>query len=191
LDVVAVRNDENVGNIVYCESEIIDSDREDVVLTLGLLSVLPECQKKRIGGGEGGDRAGTDDGDRAVLIYGVPAYYQRVGFKPSKEYRTTNEDLQSPAALLALESYSNALSGIKGVFDEGKHYQVDELGLLESKKGFPPKEKRSTKIQDRFNESGLRDYPSIIPSPRSSVKCQPSLLRSSLRPSRCSALIEG
>ncbi|MCL2208417.1 MAG: hypothetical protein FWB90_10065, partial [Fibromonadales bacterium] len=91
-------------------------------------------------------------GYKAILIYGDPEYYKRFGFKVSKEYNVTNKEGKYPAALLALELFSGALSGVEGVFEEGKAYEIDGKELEEFEKGFEEKAKLRTKSQERFEE---------------------------------------
>ena len=50
LDFVALYSHEIVGNIVYTETKIKNSDTEHSVLTFGPLSVLPKYQNNGIGG---------------------------------------------------------------------------------------------------------------------------------------------
>ena len=54
--------------------------------------------------------------------------------------------------MLALELYPNALTGMEGIFDEGKIYEVNEEELKEFEKTFIEKEKKVTKTQERFLE---------------------------------------
>jgi hypothetical protein len=53
---------------------------------------------------------------------------------------------------LVLELYPNALNGIRGIFDEGNPYEINEGEFAEFEKGFNKKEKGFAKTQDRFNE---------------------------------------
>ena len=155
LDFVAVHNDEIVGNIVYVETKIMDNNNtEHQIVTFGPVSVLPEYQNKGIGSKLINHTAALakEMGYKAILIYGDPEYYKRFGFKESKAYEITNADKKYPAALLALELYPNALTGMKGIFDEGKIYEVNEKELNEFEKMFIEKEKKSTKSQERFLE---------------------------------------
>ena len=158
LDFVAIYNNKDnneiVGNIVYCEAKIIGLDKEYTVLTFGPLSVLPKYQNYGIGSKLINHtlKLSKEMGYKAIIIYGDPEYYKRFGFKHSKEYGITNKDKKYPAPLLVLELYPTGLNGIKGVFEEGKIYEVDENELIEFEKGFSKKEKEITKTQERFNE---------------------------------------
>ena len=154
LDFVAVYNHKIAGNIVYAESNIIDSDREYTMLTFGPVSVLPEYQNRGIGGKliTHTVKKAAAMGYRAIIIYGDIEYYKRFGFVESKKYNITNKEHQFPAALLALELYPNALTGIQGVFDEGSAYAINGDELEEFEKGFVTKEKGFARSQERFNE---------------------------------------
>jgi predicted N-acetyltransferase YhbS len=154
LDFVAIRDNEIIGNIMYAKTSIVDSRGEYGVLTFGPISVLPKYQHKGVGKMliEHTGSLAKEMGFRAILIYGDPEYYQRFGFKLSKEFSITNDDGKYPAALMALELFPHALQGIQGKFDEGKAYGINEKELEEYEKGFAQKEKRKTPTQERFNE---------------------------------------
>jgi len=154
LDFVVCIDNKIAGNIMYAESKIIDTDKEHTVLTFGPLSVLPEYQNKGLGSKLINHTIplAKQMGYRAILIYGHPDYYNRFGFKASKEYNITNKEGKFPAALLVLELYPNALDGIHGVFDEGPAYQINAEEAAEFDKGFPVKEKFKTQSQERFLE---------------------------------------
>jgi predicted N-acetyltransferase YhbS len=157
LSYVAIFDKKIVGNIVYVESKIINSDKEHIVLTFGPVSVLPEYQNKGIGSKliEYTKQLAKKMGYKAIIIYGYPEYYERFGFKASKEYKITNKDKKYPAALLVYELFSDALNGIKGIFDEGKIYKTDIKELEEFEKNFIKKEKMSTKSQEKFAQQNF------------------------------------
>ena len=154
LDFVAVYNGRIIGNIVYARSRIIDCEKEHTVLTFGPVSVLPEYQNKGVGSKliNHTIKLSANMGYKAVLIYGSPDYYIRFGFKASKEYHITNKDGKFPAALLALELRPGALKDIKGIFDEGCAYQINQKEAEAFDRNFPKKEKFKTKSQERFIE---------------------------------------
>jgi predicted N-acetyltransferase YhbS len=154
LDFVAIFNNEIVGNIVYAETKVKNSNTDHTVLTFGPVSVLPKYQNKGIGSNliNHTVQLAKEMEYKAVIIYGDPEYYKRFGFKASKEYGITNTDKKYPAALLVLELYPNALTGITGIFDEGVAYEIDEKELEEFEKRFDRKEKAVTKSQERFME---------------------------------------
>ena len=156
LDFVAVDGGGKiVGNIMYVETMVMDGEKRHAVLTFGPLSVLPEYQRMGIGSKliEHTKRLAAEMGYRAILIYGDPEYYGRLGFRATKDFCITDMDGRYPAALQALELYPGALDGIAGRFHEGDAYTVDEDELAEFEKGFAPKEKGWAKTQDRFMET--------------------------------------
>lgn len=155
LDFVATHDDKIVGNIVYVEAKITSKDgKGHRVVAFGPVSVLPEYQGRGIGGKliNHTTQLAKEMGYKAVLIYGDPEYYKRFGFKESKEYKITNQDKKYPAALLVMKLYSNALKGIEGIYDEGGIYTIAPEEFAEFDKGFPEKEKKFTKTQERFLE---------------------------------------
>jgi predicted N-acetyltransferase YhbS len=155
LDFVAIHNNRIVGNIVYVKTKVKDNDKEYSIVTFGPISVLPEYQNNGIGSKLINHtlRLSKEMGYKAVIIYGDPEYYKRFGFKASKEYNITNKDKKYPAALLVLELYSNALNGIKGIFDEGTVYETDEKELEKFDGQFNKKEKIITKTQEKFTKT--------------------------------------
>ncbi|MCL2844994.1 MAG: N-acetyltransferase [Chitinivibrionia bacterium] len=154
LDFVAVSGEKIVGNIMYAQAKVIDCEKEHAVLTFGPVSVLPEYQNKGIGAKliNHTVQSAKKMGYKAILIYGFCEYYEKFGFKPSKEYNIADKEKKFPAALLALELFDGALTGIKGVFDEGKAYEIDPKKAESFDKKFSPKEKFKTKTQDIFKE---------------------------------------
>jgi len=149
LDFVAVHNNKIVGNIVYVETKIIGIDKEEIVLTFGPVSVLPEYQNKGIGKRLINHTIDLSRqmGYKAIIIYGHPDYYKKFGFAESKKYNITNKENKFPAALLVLELWPNALDGITGIFDEGKAYETDSKELEAFDREFPRKKKGSQKVK--------------------------------------------
>ena len=143
LDYVAVFNDEIIGNIVYAKAKIIGINKEYDVITFGPVSVLPIYQKKGIGKKliEHTITKAKKMGFNAIMIYGNPKYYERFGFKNSKEYKITDMEGNYNDALMALELFPNSLENINGKFFEGEAYKVDKKELEIFEKDFPYKEK--------------------------------------------------
>ncbi len=155
LDCVAELDGKIVGNIMYARTLIHkDAGGQLEVLTFGPVSVLPEYQKKGIGGAlirHTLDLA-RNMGFPAVVIYGDPDYYRRFGFLAGKEFGIrTLDGLYSPA-LLVLELATGSLQGMSGRFDEGEAYRVDPEAAAQFDRGFPPKAKAVTPSQARFQE---------------------------------------
>jgi len=143
LDYVAVFNDEVIGNIVYAQAKIIGVNKEYDVITFGPVSVLPMYQKRGVGKKliEHTVTKAKEMGFNAIMIYGNPKYYERFGFKNSREYSITDMEGNYNDALMALELYPKSLKNINGKFFEGEAYKVDKKELEIFDKNFPYKEK--------------------------------------------------
>jgi putative acetyltransferase len=140
---VAIFNDEIIGNIVYAKAKIIGINKEYDVITFGPVSVLPMYQKSGIGKKliEHTITKAKEMGLNAIMIYGNPKYYERFGFKNSREYTITDMEGNYNDALMALELYPRSLENINGKFFEGEAYKIDKNELALFDKNFPYKEK--------------------------------------------------
>ena len=69
------------------------SSRAEDGLGLGPVAVLPEFQRRGIGGGliRGGLAAAERLGTGFVVVLGEPAYYGRFGFRPAAEWGLRDE----------------------------------------------------------------------------------------------------
>jgi predicted N-acetyltransferase YhbS len=145
LDFVAEMNGRIVGNIMYTRARIEDTSGEaHEVLTFGPLSVLPEYQNRGIGKAlmrhtfEEARKLGW----HAIVIFGHPDYYPRIGFRRASEFGITTADGKNFDAFMALPLYEGALDGIQGRFYIDPVFEnLDENDVLEFDKGFPPKER--------------------------------------------------
>jgi len=151
LDFVATYNNKIIGNIMYAQATV---KNKNTVITFGPISVLPEYQKRGVGGKliNHTIQLSKEMGYKGIVIYGDPEYYTRFGFKESKEYNITDKNKKFPASLLVLELYPDALNGIEGIFDEGSAYEIDKNEAEEFDKKFAAKEKGYLQSQKRFKE---------------------------------------
>jgi hypothetical protein len=78
---------------------------------------------------------------KAIIIYGNPKYYEKFGFKNTKEYGITDMEGNYNDALMVLELFPNALENINGKFFEGEVYKINKRELETFEKRFPYKEK--------------------------------------------------
>ncbi|MDR1072272.1 MAG: N-acetyltransferase [Treponema sp.] len=143
LDYVAIHNNEIVGNIVYAKTKILGTVKKHEVLTFGPASVLPKCQKKGIGKKliEHTIKKAKEMNFKVIIIYGNPQYYEKFGFKKTKEYRITDMEGNYNDALMVLELLPKALENINGKFYEGEVYKINNDELEAFEKGFSYKEK--------------------------------------------------
>jgi predicted N-acetyltransferase YhbS len=147
LSYVAETDGQIAGHIIYSKSKIVSGGgSEHETLTFGPLTVLPEYQNKGIGKMlmrhtfAEAKRLGC----RAVLIFGNPDYYPRVGFRRAAEFGITTSDGGSLDAFMAYPLYEHALDGIHGrYFIDPVHEQLSQDEALEFDKRFPRKEQHT------------------------------------------------
>lgn len=150
LDLVAFCNDQIVGQIISTKAKVVDSlNKEYEVLCVGPLSVLPDFQKKGIGGKlmKESIKIAKRLGFRGMILFGNPDYYHRFGFRNAKEFEITTKDYQNFEPFMALELFENALTDVKGRFIEDESFNANEDELNEFEKQFPYKEKLVTDTQ--------------------------------------------
>lgn len=156
LDLVAECGGRIVGNVV-CVKAVIEGDdgRRCEVLTLGPISVLPEFQRRGIGGRliARVRELAREMGFCAVLLCGDPDYYLYQGFVPAELLGIRTADNMYAMALHVCELYDGALSGVRGRYVEDGIYEVDEAAAEAFDREFPAKEKvAGTLSQQRFDE---------------------------------------
>ncbi|ALU14758.1 GNAT family acetyltransferase [Eubacterium limosum] len=156
LAFVALDGDKIIGNVM-CVKSIIQGDdgKACEVLTLGPISVLPEYQKKGIGGRmlRQVRAKARKMGYRAILLYGDPDYYTKQGFVPAENYNIRTADNMYAAALQVCELRVHALEGVQGRFIEDTVYDISETKAEAFDRQFPFKEKCSgTPSQQKFEK---------------------------------------
>lgn len=114
LSLVAELDQRVVGHILFSRMWIDAPDGPIPAAALAPLAVLPEHQRRGIGGQllRHGLNLLSDQGERIVIVLGHPDYYPRFGFSCEKA-----RDLESPfprEAFMALELILGALDGIRG-----------------------------------------------------------------------------
>ena len=154
LNLVAVEGEKLVGNVMCLKSYISGDDGNRYeVLSLGPIGVLPEYQKKGIGGMM---IAKTKEiakklGFRGILLCGDPDYYTRQGFVAAEQFNIRNAENMYADALHACELYEGALFETAGIYFEDEIYNVNEELVKEFDKLFPEKEVLSgIKMQKKF-----------------------------------------
>jgi predicted N-acetyltransferase YhbS len=176
LDFVAEVEGKIVGNIMYSRAKVVDeTGAEHEVLTFGPISVLPEYQGKGIGKAllERTIAEARRLGYRAIVFYGHPDYYPRVGFRRAAEFNITAASGRSPDALMAMPLYDGELDDISGRFYEDSVFQIDPKEAAEFDKGFPAKEMRvmepidilleklAAPAQNAFRERGIKELAAL------------------------------
>lgn len=143
LDYVAEVDGKIVGNVMYSKAKIIAADgSEHEVLTFGPLSVLPEYQNQGVG--KALMRFTIAEarrlGFRAIVFFGHPDYYPRLGFRWGSEFEITDCNGNTYDALMAMELFDSALKDIQGKFYEDPVFDnLPEDEVKQFDKSFPPK----------------------------------------------------
>lgn len=117
LDFVAVADGAVVGNIMYSKAEIVNEKDETFnVLTFGPLSVALEMQKNGIGKMliEHSLKTAKNMGFSAVVIFGHPEYYMKLGFENCGKYKITTTDGESPDYLMIFVLNKKEIEKISG-----------------------------------------------------------------------------
>ena len=143
LDFVAEINGELAGHIIYSKSKVIsDNGDEHEVLTFGPLSVLPKFQNQGVGKAlmRHSFEAAKQMGFRAVIIFGYPDYYPRVGFRRAAEFGIATAEGKTFDPFMALPLYEGALNGIHGrYYIDSAYEELTQEEALEFDKTFPYK----------------------------------------------------
>ena len=153
LDFVAVCAGKIVGNIMYTKSWLIDeNDKEMEIVSFGPLSVLPEYQRKRIGGALINHTKNIAIKNRvaAIVILGDPHNYCKHGFKSAKDFNISDINGNYPTGMLALELEAGVLAGHKWKYKHSSVYEINEKDVDEYDNGFIKKEKRYNYTQEIF-----------------------------------------
>jgi predicted N-acetyltransferase YhbS len=160
LCIVAVDGEEIVGNIAFTRSKIIqsspDGSKELNTISFGPICVLPSYQGKGVGRLmiQHAFNAARELGHEAVVIYGDPRYYGRLGFRAGERYDIANYAGEYSIILLAIPltpNHSVLADFGGGRFEEAPLFRnFTQDGLEEFDADFPAKEKQVTHSQTEF-----------------------------------------
>ena len=169
LNCVAELDGKIVGHIIYTKSWIESEDgKKHETLTFGPLTVKPEYQSKGIGRAlmkhtfEKAEKLGY----RAVLIFGIPDYYPRVGFKRAGDFGLTTSEGDVFDPFMVYPLYEGALDGINGKYHiDPVYFSLTEEETLEFDKKFPAKELHTftpiNELTDRLNPDAAKAISSL------------------------------
>jgi len=129
LNFVAELDEQIVGHIIYSHAHILQPNGTKVdVLNFGPLSVLPQCQRKGVGGAllQHSIEKARGMGHGAILFFGHPEYYPKFGFEPAANFGITDRNGKNYPAFMAMELVQGYLADVSGKFIESDIYN-DEL----------------------------------------------------------------
>jgi predicted N-acetyltransferase YhbS len=149
LDFIACDGDRIVGIVLCPTARVVNEQNQEFTILSLVLGVLPSYHHKGVGSAlmhKAIEAAGAME-FKGIIIYGIPEYYPRFGFRNAKEYGIQTSGGLNFDGFMALELGKDSLRGITGRFYEGPafHVERDELEAFEA--GFPPKEKHVTGTQ--------------------------------------------
>lgn len=116
LSLVAIKDGEVIGHILFSVIHIQTNSKSVPVLGLAPMAVLPKHQKQGIGSTmvREGLTICKELGYKAVILVGHPDYYPRFGFSPAKEKGLKLPFDAPDEAFMVFEIIPQALAGIKG-----------------------------------------------------------------------------
>lgn len=125
LSRVAELDGKIVGGIYYSKAYILDGEDKVEILTFGPLCVEPEYQNKGIGGKllEETINIARDKGYKCIVIFGVPEYYPKHGFKTCDHFGITTKDGKNFDAFMGYEIVPDAFANMKGRFFESEVFE--------------------------------------------------------------------
>jgi len=117
LSLVATRNGQVVGHVLYSPVTIGAGQRKMVGAGLGPMSVIPECQRKGIGSKliEFGNERLRERGCSFIVVVGHPEYYPRFGFRPAHDYGIECQWAVPESAFMVLVLDEEKVKGISGL----------------------------------------------------------------------------
>lgn len=116
LSLVAEKNDQIIGHILFSRIHIQIENEQLPALALAPMAVLPGYQKQGIGSAL--VRRGLEEckrlGHTIVIVLGHPAYYPRFGFMPGLAKFLECPFGECGSAWMAMELIPGALDGVRG-----------------------------------------------------------------------------
>lgn len=119
LFLVAERDEEVVGHILFYPVIIRSATAGFHSLSLGPMAVTPAYQRQGIGSRlvQEGLKAAKTLGHKSVIVVGHPEYYPRFGFKPAGQWKIKVPFDVPDEAFLALELVKGELEGKSGIVE--------------------------------------------------------------------------
>ena len=124
LSLVAELEDGKIVGHIICSGAVVRKENLSLpVLNFGPLSVLPEYQRKGVGGAL--IRAMIERAKRldhgAVLFFGRPEYYPRFGFKEAEVFGIADAEGYNYPSFMAMELKEGYLKEVRG----GRYFESD------------------------------------------------------------------
>jgi predicted N-acetyltransferase YhbS len=117
LSLLAEHDGEIIGHILLTKITIQNAEESDQSLALAPVSVLPQYQRKGVGGrliGEAHRRA-KSLGFQSVVLLGHQNYYPRFGYEPASKYGIKLSFDVPEENYMVIELTPGGLAGVKGI----------------------------------------------------------------------------
>ncbi len=130
LSLVAEREGEIVGHVMFSYVTLRRERDEMPVLILSPLAVTPERQKDGIGSAlvKAGIVGAEARNEPLVIVEGIPAYYPRFGFERAREYGIEPPSAHIPDAAFMVLRLSNYEPGLRGTVVYSPAFDVVATG---------------------------------------------------------------
>lgn len=126
LSIVAEKEHEVIGHILFFPIEIGSKDKSFPSISLAPMSVIPKYQKQGIGGQliKYGLEQCKKLGFRSVVVVGHPTYYPKFGFKRASAWNIFPPIDVPDEGCMAIELEKDALKNVSGVIQFPAEYEV-------------------------------------------------------------------
>ena len=124
LSLVAVKDNNVIGHIMYTKLIIKNNNKEELSLALAPLSVLPEFQRKGVGSKlvNKSLEIAKNLGYKSVIVLGHVDFYPKFGFVPASKWNIKGPFEVLDEYFMALELEKDALSNISGTVIYSKEF---------------------------------------------------------------------
>lgn len=141
LSRIAIKDGAVIGCIMYSKARVVDGSDTHEILTFGPLCVEPKWQGSGVGELllKETMKLAASQGYQAIVIFGEPDYYPRIGFKTCDHFNITTPDGKNFDAFMGIELIAGGMKNIKGKFYEPEVYEnLPKEEVEEFNKRFPP-----------------------------------------------------
>jgi predicted N-acetyltransferase YhbS len=120
LSLVAIRNNEIVGHIMFTKGEIENNE----YLVLAPLAVLPEYQKQGIGTAliNEGHKIAKELGFTSIVVVGHEKYYPRFGYEKASKHGIIPSFEVPDECFMVIELVKGSLLNVNGTFELVKEF---------------------------------------------------------------------
>lgn len=145
LSRIAVKDGEVIGGIFYSRAYVQDGDIRHEVLAFGPLAVARNWKGRGIGEMLMREtfRLAAAAGYPGIIIFGVPEYYPRVGFRTCDHFGITTKEGKNFDAFMGIELISGGFDNIRGKFYEADVFEdISSEEVEDFNRKFPEMEKQ-------------------------------------------------